>query len=61
MAFARSEAARYLQDSTSVDPGIADAVVSLAAKSGDAAMFDDYQRRMLEELELLYRLREGRP
>jgi aminopeptidase N len=46
MAFAQSAAARYLADSTSVDPGIADAVVSLAAKKGDAAMFADYQRRL---------------
>jgi len=45
MEFARVEAAKYLKDSTSVDPGIADAVVSLAAKQGDAAMFEDYQRR----------------
>jgi len=46
MEFARSAAKKYLADSTSVDPGIADAVVSLAAKGGDAAMFDDYQRRV---------------
>src|ERR1051326_6329534 len=46
MAFAQSAAAHYLADSTSVDPGIADAVVSLAAKHGDAAMFADYQRRL---------------
>ena len=46
MAYAQGAAARYLKDSTSVDPGIADAVVSLAAKKGDAAMFADYQRRL---------------
>jgi aminopeptidase N len=46
MEFARTAAAKYLADSTSVDPGIADAVVSLAAKNGDAALFDDYQRRL---------------
>ncbi len=46
MAYARDAAARYLKDSTSVDPGIADAVVSLAARKGDAAMFDDYTRRL---------------
>ncbi len=46
MEFARDAAAKYLKDSTSVDPGIADAVLSLAAKKGDAAMFDDYQRRV---------------
>jgi alanyl aminopeptidase len=46
MAFAQGAAARYLADSTRVDPGIADAVVSLAARKGDAAMFADYQRRL---------------
>ena len=46
MQFARDAAARYLEDSTSVDPGIADAVVSLAARKGDAVMFDDYTRRL---------------
>jgi alanyl aminopeptidase len=45
-AFVESAAARYLADSSSVDPGIADAVVSLAARKGDAAMFADYQRRL---------------
>ena len=46
MAFAQSAATRYLADSTSVDPGIADAVVSLAARNGTAATFADYQRRL---------------
>jgi len=46
MAFAKDAATRYLADSSSVDPGIADAVVSLAAKHGDAAMFTEYQRRL---------------
>ena len=46
MQYARAAAARYLKDSTSVDPGIADAVVSLAARTGDAAMFDEYLRRL---------------
>ena len=46
MQYARDAAARYLKDSTSVDPGIADAVVSLAARKGDAAMFDDYTSRL---------------
>jgi alanyl aminopeptidase len=46
MAFAQGAAVRYLADSTSVDPGIADAVVSLAAKKGDAVQFADYQRRL---------------
>ncbi len=46
MAYARAAAARYLADSSSVDPSIADAVVSLAAKRGDASLFADYQRRL---------------
>ena len=46
LAFAQDAAKRYLADSTSVDPGIADAVVSLAAKKGDAALFAEYQRRL---------------
>jgi alanyl aminopeptidase len=46
MAFAQDAAKRYLADSTSVDPGIADAVVSLAAKKGDGAMFAEYQQRL---------------
>jgi alanyl aminopeptidase len=46
LAFAQEAAKRYLADSTSVDPGIADAVVSLAAKKGDAALFAEYQRRL---------------
>jgi hypothetical protein len=46
LAFALAAAKRYLADSSSVDPGIADAVVSLAARRGDAAMFDDYVRRL---------------
>ena len=46
MEYARAAATRYMKDSTSVDPGIADAVVSLAARTGDAAMFDEYVRRV---------------
>jgi hypothetical protein len=46
LAFAEDAAKRYLADSTSVDPGIADAVVSLAAKKGDAKLFAEYQRRL---------------
>jgi hypothetical protein len=46
MAFAQSAAQRYMKDSTSVDPGIADAVVSLAARKGDAALYDEYVRRI---------------
>ncbi len=45
MAFAREAAMRYLADSSSVDPGIADAALSLAARKGDAALFDTYQKR----------------
>jgi alanyl aminopeptidase len=46
LAYAQQAAKRYLADSTSVDPGIADAVVSLAAKKGDAQLFDEYLRRL---------------
>jgi alanyl aminopeptidase len=46
LAYAQDAAKRYLADSTSVDPGIADAVVSLAAKKGDAKLFDEYIRRL---------------
>jgi aminopeptidase N len=46
LAYAQDAAKRYLADSTSVDPGIADAVVSLAAKKGDAKLFDEYVRRL---------------
>src|SRR5262249_35812854 len=46
LAYAQSAAKRYMADSTSVDPGVADAVVSLAAKKGDAKLFDEYQRRL---------------
>lgn len=46
LAFALAAAQRYLADSSSVDPGIADAVVALAARRGDAATFDDYVRRL---------------
>lgn len=44
-AFAREAAARYLADPASVDPGIVDAVLTLAARRGDAAMFADFQQR----------------
>ncbi len=46
MTFARDRAARYLADPASIEPGIADAVVSLAARTGDAAMYDDFVRRV---------------
>jgi alanyl aminopeptidase len=45
MAFATDAAARYLADSSSVDPGLAGTALGLAAKHGDAALFDEYQRR----------------
>ena len=44
-AFAREAAARYLADSSSVDPGVVDAVLQLSARRGDAAMFADFQKR----------------
>lgn len=45
MDFARDAARRYLADSSSVDPGIVDAVLGLAARQGDAALFAEYQHR----------------
>jgi aminopeptidase N len=45
LAFAREAAQRYLADSSAVDPGIADAVLSLAARNGDAALFETYRAR----------------
>jgi alanyl aminopeptidase len=44
-AFAREAAARYLADSSSVDPGVVDAVLQLSARRGNAAMFTDFQNR----------------
>jgi alanyl aminopeptidase len=44
-SFAREAAARYLADSSSVDPGVVDAVLQLTARRGDAAMFTDFQQR----------------
>jgi hypothetical protein len=46
LAYARDAARRFLADSSSVDPGITEAVLSLAAKQGDAALFAEYQRRL---------------
>jgi alanyl aminopeptidase len=43
--YASSAATRYLADSASVDPGVVDAVLKLAARRGDAAMFDDFRSR----------------
>ena len=45
LAFARAAAKRYLADSSAVDPGIADAALSLAARNGDAALFETYRAR----------------
>jgi alanyl aminopeptidase len=45
LAWAQAAGKRYLTDSTSVDPGIADVVVQMAARKGDKAMFDDLQKR----------------
>jgi alanyl aminopeptidase len=44
-AFARDAAKRYLADSSSVDPGVVDAVLELAARKGDGALFDEFRRR----------------
>lgn len=38
-------AAAYLRDPASIDPSMADVAVELAAMRGDAALFDEYQRR----------------
>jgi len=46
MSFAQDAAKRYLADSSSVDPGIADAVLNLAARNGDAKLFDTYESRL---------------
>jgi alanyl aminopeptidase len=45
VAFALGAARRYLADSSAVDPGIVDAVLGVAAQRGDAALFDEFQRR----------------
>ncbi len=44
-AFAQDAAQRYLADSSRVDPNIVGAVLELAARHGDAAMFDTFQKR----------------
>ena len=44
-AFARDAAKRYLADSSAVDPGVVDAVLGVAARHGDAALFAEFQRR----------------
>jgi len=45
MAFATDAAKRYLADPGSVEPGLAGPSLSVAARRGDAALFDEYQRR----------------
>jgi len=44
-AFAESEARRYLADSSAVDPGVVDDVLAIAVSRGDAALFEEMQRR----------------
>jgi alanyl aminopeptidase len=44
-AFAADAAKRYLADSSSVDPGIVDAVLHMAARKGDAALYEEFRRR----------------
>ncbi len=44
-AFALDAAKRYLANPASVDPGVVDAVLGLAARHGDAAFFDTLQAR----------------
>lgn len=43
---AETLAASYMRDPSSIDPSLADIAVSLAAMHGDAALFDEYQRRI---------------
>jgi alanyl aminopeptidase len=45
MAFARDAAHRFMADSSSVDPGIVNTVLNLAARKGDEALFDEFRRR----------------
>ncbi len=56
--FATEQAKRYLADSSSVDPGVVDAVLQLAAQNGDAAMFDElvgrYERAAVPALRRRY-------
>jgi aminopeptidase N len=42
-SFAESEARRFLDDPSSVDPGVAGTVLVLAAHNGDRALFDAYK------------------
>jgi len=56
-AFALDAAKRYLADPSSVDPGVVDAVLGLAARHGDAALFDTYQKHYESTTVPLLRLR----
>jgi len=44
-AWAADAAKRYLADSSSVDPGVVDAVLRMAARKGDAALYEEFRRR----------------
>ena len=45
LAWAQSAATRFLADSSSVDQSVADVILQLAARKGDAALFDTFQQR----------------
>jgi cytosol alanyl aminopeptidase len=44
-AYAADAAKRYLADSSSVDPGIVDAVLQMAARKGDVALYEEFRAR----------------
>ena len=46
--YARSTAAAYMKDSSSVDPSIAGIALRLAAREGDRELFDAYRKRFEE-------------
>jgi aminopeptidase N len=45
LAFARTQANRYLEDPTAVDPALAGVVIGLAAIDGDMKLFDRYREK----------------
>ena len=45
IAWAKESAAKYLADPSSVDPAVATAALAIAARDGDAALFDEYVKR----------------
>jgi cytosol alanyl aminopeptidase len=47
-AFARRQAARYLEDPAAVDPSLAGTALRIAAREGDGALFDNFQKRFEE-------------